>query len=492
MHSSKKNRTCLVDNLREAAELEHQFMCQYLYAALSIKKVCDDNCKPYQLEMARRWASSLYMVARQEMEHLALANNLLRGIGEAPYFYRCNIDEKPLQGRRLGAPPSEGDPTISGADECCAQYDPIEQRYALDPFNLCTVQRFACMESPDCKTLLENKGDPFPHFCFEKKDVAIVKSREGVEPGTVQCLYKEIEAGFKVLPASDFVSKADEQVEIIQQYDIFVFPVTDHASAQQALSLITEQGEGIGASPTYQSHFRRFMDMRREYYEELFPNGGEAVDPCKNGGEAVDPCKNGLYDPDTASFQPGLPLQPKEGKIAVGYTSEVFDLFNQSYGTLLVMLTGLYATVNQKPSSYPYFAAALGQEAFAPFMTMIVRTLGEVLVQLRAGGTGEDAFSIGPNFYLPCPLQQDLKRPFEGGDLLPVFGDIECILERTADFSRRLKVLVGEDPPTLNPDASAAVQTRMKYMCENAERITVNLRRIYQQGIYKALDPGTF
>ena len=36
------------------------------------------------------------------------------------------------------------------------------------------------------------------------------------------------------------------------------------------------------------------------------------------------------------------------------------------------------------------------------------------------------------------------------------------------------------------------IQTRMVYMLENAERITVNLRRIYQLGIYQALDAGTF
>ena len=82
---------------------------------------------------------------------------------------------------------------------------------------------------------------------------------EAAEAGTVQKLYEKIAEGFQALPASAFVSKADEQVEIVQQYDIFVFPVTDHASAQQAIDLISKQGEGINASPTYQSHFRRFL-----------------------------------------------------------------------------------------------------------------------------------------------------------------------------------------------------------------------------------------
>lgn len=493
-HENRKDeKDRLVKRLRKAAELEHQFMCQYLYAALSVKKVPDATCKPYQVEMARRWASTLYMVARQEMEHLALANNLLRSIGAPPYFYRANIGEidqmekSSLAAFHLGAAPSEVSAAPSKTPGPCDRLIPLKQIYAFDPFNLCTIQRFACMESPNCETLLTTEGDPYPDWCFEeKKAAAVARSRQDVQPGTVQALYEKIEADFKKLPADAFVSKADEQVEIIQQYDIFVFPVTDHASAQQAIDLIAEQGEGINTSPTYQSHYRRFMDIRKAYYDELFPNGGEAGDPCKSG----------KYDPNTAGFQPGYPLRrnPKGDDITDEYTREVFSLFNQSYGSLLVMLTGLYATLNQKPTAYPYFAAALGQEAFAPFMTMIVRTLGEILVQLKAGDDQHGGFAVGPNFQLPADLQAALKHPYqEDGTLKPLFGDIECLLERTADFATRLETLVNKgNPPTLNPEVSPGIQTRMEYMLENAQRITVNLRRIYQQGIYKALDAGTF
>ncbi|MGH9363215.1 MAG: ferritin-like domain-containing protein, partial [Thermoanaerobaculia bacterium] len=84
----------LVRCLQEAAELEQQLMIQYLYAAFSMKKRPDETCDDAQYEHVRRWQSTVYMVARQEMEHLALVNGMLAAIGAEPFFDRQNI---PLQ-----------------------------------------------------------------------------------------------------------------------------------------------------------------------------------------------------------------------------------------------------------------------------------------------------------------------------------------------------------------------------------------------------------
>ncbi|HWU87240.1 MAG TPA: ferritin-like domain-containing protein, partial [Kofleriaceae bacterium] len=67
--------------LKEAAILEHQFMAQYLYAAFSLKKDPDERCSDAQFEYVRRWASTIYRVARQEMEHLSIVNSILTAIG---------------------------------------------------------------------------------------------------------------------------------------------------------------------------------------------------------------------------------------------------------------------------------------------------------------------------------------------------------------------------------------------------------------------------
>ena len=86
-----RDKATLAAYLTEAAMLEHQFMCQYLYAAFSLKKQPDATCSPAQLEVVRRWASHVYMIARQEMEHLSIANSLLTAIGSPPWFGHDNF-----------------------------------------------------------------------------------------------------------------------------------------------------------------------------------------------------------------------------------------------------------------------------------------------------------------------------------------------------------------------------------------------------------------
>jgi len=81
-------RRRLVALLTEAAELEHALMCQYLYAAFSMKRQVDEGVTWQQLELMRRWEASIMLICRQEMEHLGLVCNLLTSIGEAPWLTR--------------------------------------------------------------------------------------------------------------------------------------------------------------------------------------------------------------------------------------------------------------------------------------------------------------------------------------------------------------------------------------------------------------------
>src|SRR6201996_7066735 len=88
----------LIAALQEASEIEQQLMIQYLYAAFSLKKQPDERCSAAQYESVRRWGSTILMVARSEMEHLALVNGLLTALGANPWFSRENI---PRQSRYL-------------------------------------------------------------------------------------------------------------------------------------------------------------------------------------------------------------------------------------------------------------------------------------------------------------------------------------------------------------------------------------------------------
>jgi Ferritin-like len=86
-----EHREALVYMLSEAAELEHGIMCQYLFAAFSLKQREDEGLTPGELEAVTRWRRLIAHVATEEMLHLALVHNLLSAIGAAPHLSRPNL-----------------------------------------------------------------------------------------------------------------------------------------------------------------------------------------------------------------------------------------------------------------------------------------------------------------------------------------------------------------------------------------------------------------
>src|SRR6185503_14329270 len=72
-----QHREALIYTLGKAAALEQLVMCQYLYAAFSMKDRPEDGLTTEQLAATRRWQRELLHIAEQEMLHLALVQNLL-------------------------------------------------------------------------------------------------------------------------------------------------------------------------------------------------------------------------------------------------------------------------------------------------------------------------------------------------------------------------------------------------------------------------------
>ena len=63
---AQRNR--LAELLALAAQVEHDVLCQYLFAAATLKQRHDEGGVTYeQLEQMRGWKSTLMLVARQEM-----------------------------------------------------------------------------------------------------------------------------------------------------------------------------------------------------------------------------------------------------------------------------------------------------------------------------------------------------------------------------------------------------------------------------------------
>jgi hypothetical protein len=86
-----EHREALTYMLYEAAELEHGIMCQYLFAAFSLKQHEDEGLTADELQAALRWRRVVLHIATEEMLHLALVQNLLSAIGSAPHLAGPNL-----------------------------------------------------------------------------------------------------------------------------------------------------------------------------------------------------------------------------------------------------------------------------------------------------------------------------------------------------------------------------------------------------------------
>jgi hypothetical protein len=334
------HRKRLVALLTEAAELEHALMCSYLYAGLSMKRRVEEGVSWQQLELMRRWEASIMLVARQEMEHLGLVNNLLTAIGEAPYFNRPNFP--------LGA-----------------RHYPIHIPFKLERLTLEAVRRFVEFEMP--RTL----GDAERHQLQEI----------GVEPGrfeTIGRLYDEILALLTELdspqlwigpPSAQFVTNEIVPVPLrgislpptAAFYDIKLEAVTDLPSAKVVIAQILEEGEGT-PTPSPTSHFARFVTIAQDLI-----------------GAGFDPARPVLENP--------------RGRITDEHTRAVSALFDLAYGTTLLMLMRFFAHADETPAQL----AALQGTAFFPLMTTAIRPLGEILTLLPAH-PGAAAPTAGPAF----------------------------------------------------------------------------------------------
>ena len=127
-----EHREALIYMLCEAAELEHGIMCQYLYAAFSLKQG-GEGLSGDQLAAVQRWRSRIAHVATQEMLHLALVHNLLSAIGAAPHLTRPNLPQP-------------------------ANYYPAGVQLALLPFGEQALRHFMFLERPEGMDLADADG----------------------------------------------------------------------------------------------------------------------------------------------------------------------------------------------------------------------------------------------------------------------------------------------------------------------------------------------
>ncbi len=475
-----ENREELIEALKRTAELEHNFMCMYLYAAFSLKKTTPNSSgNEGELEVARQWASQVYMVARQEMEHLSLVNSLLAAIGAPPNYSRQNFPiispfhHSHSLKQRYGLTEEE-------------ELEPCDFPFIFEPFDIQSARRYTCMEGAKLYNLSLKKQEHIKEWCFKNSegecpclgDSGGISNSKGVDFGDIAKYYKRLREAFNYLVAkyssenqSLFVKPDDRhQVEIQNEYSVYLFPVTDLDSAINAMELITKQGEGLDAPPDFDTHFLTFYNLAKEYQK------------CEEDVSNFDPL---LPIPrNLIASQDNIPHNP--------LTRKVFDLFNYSYVTLLYVLTGLYGWY-QPPAdqpNYPHLNTALREIAFGPMMTMLIRSLGEVLVRLPWDMDPNQP--AAPSFYISDEDNQNLQIDscdnWQSNSQYSFYTDITFYLERFDRILKDINFVVEEVEGLSENWVEEELKTRLRFISQNVYRLTGNLRQIYQTGFFSKFE----
>jgi hypothetical protein len=351
-----EHREALIYMLCEAAELEHGIMCQYLFAASSLKQGEDERLTADELEAVLRWRRAISHVASEEMLHLALVQNLLSAIGAAPHLARPN----------LPAP---------------AHHYPAGVNLTLVPFGEPALRHFMFLERPEGMELEGAKGIDAPaHDAVPLMAEGDIVPR-GQDFATVGHLYRSIEQGIAHLAEKFgernlFVGPPRAQATTAHFRWPELVAVTDLASAQQAIDTILEQGEGARGH-WENAHFGQFVQILDEYRQLT------ATDPD------FEPARPVIFATvRTCEHDESVP------RIGDRITSGCGDLFNVSYEILLQMLERFFAHTDETEAQL----ATLANSALA-LMLGAIKPLGDLLTTLPVG-PDHAGLNAGPSFEL--------------------------------------------------------------------------------------------
>lgn len=350
-----EDREELIFMLSEAAALEHMIMCEYLFAAFSLKRDVSEGVTAAQLAAIKGWERVVSLVATQEMLHLALVSNLLTAIGSHPYFSHPNFPQR-------------------------SKYYPPGVQLALLPFGEHALQHFLYLERPegmDLEDAPEFAALALPKPSLTLDDDQIVPQSQ--EFATIGHLYRGLEQGFRHLVEKYGESRVfigPPRAQATQEY--FGWPelvaVTDLAAACQAIETIIEEGEGARGD-WRAAHFGRFLQIMQEYRDL------KRQDP---GFEPARPVMPAYVRPpsDTGA----VPL------IADPVTAGVSELFNASYEVVLQMLMRYFIHGKETEDELQTLASTA-----VSAMYMAIKPLGQLLTTLPIGPDSPGKVA-GPTF----------------------------------------------------------------------------------------------
>jgi len=357
-----ETREQLIHTLTEAAEIEHNLLCSYLYAVFSMKRAGEPGLTEAQAEAVERWRKAILKIGLEEMAHLACVNNLLIAIGGAPHFDRANF------------------PVAPG-------YHPADVVARLTPFDEATLDHFIFLERPDGMDMPDGEG-------FEPSGAERQVPIGGVTPSardypTVGVLYDSISEGFCTLAErlgeATFIDPAGRnqlESELVKLPNIA--RVTNLATALAVIGQIKEEGEG-STSGGADSHFDRFQAIKHEWAEM------KAADP------GFRPAWPAAHDP--------VMRRPIDESSRVWITEPAsaayLDLANAIYGSMLSVLSQTFSITDVEEQRRLMRVSVELMEASAAIAVALAR---------MPAGAGFEGVNAGITFAVP---RNSAYRPLE-------------------------------------------------------------------------------
>jgi CDGSH-type Zn-finger protein/uncharacterized Fe-S cluster protein YjdI len=351
-----QDREELIYLLCEAAEFEHTVMCSYLYAQWTLKRDESEGVTATELAAIDRWRLLLAKIAREEMLHLALVNNLLAAIGAAPHLWRPAFPVRP-------------------------GHFPADVVMNLAPFCEATLDHFMFIERPEGIQLVDGAG--FGHAAhyerLVRQDLLAPSPQDYISQGH---LYHGVIRGITRLvdqlgEERVFVGHGEAQVGGEEFPLPGLFSITDLASAQRAIEAIVLQGEGAPAHRE-NSHFAGFDAMRSELAQ------------LRDMRPAFEPARPVVRNPllgDSGIAHEGV-------RIIEPVTAQVVDLGNATYALMIRTLSQVMAPAPLPPELRRELAEATTALMF------ILNRVADTATRLPVDSTRPGA-TAAPNFELP-------------------------------------------------------------------------------------------
>jgi hypothetical protein len=399
--------------LRIAAEVEGALMVEYLYAAYSLLPNVIVNAPAIDHPiMSDDWYDAIRDVAKQEMGHLLTVQNLLLSLNATPHMDRENFPiQSDLYPFAFHLQALSQDTLAKGV----AAEAPRDVR-AEDRADYQTAVA-AAVAAAGGKVSRVGQIYERLYFLFQDTDTPQSPWTTVVNPfpGWTQWHVDRALVGFNQDRQAEPSEWRGADGTASPDTAVYVMPVSDKASAREAIYRVALQGEGPPSGEPGQTHFDKFLRIYREFRAYKAVPGApamirtQALDPTTTQGAT-----GGITDPTTLLWA---------------------NLANLRYQMLLldIALALSIGTIGSVPGTTAarrdFIAWAFGVE-----MLTSIKKLGEELRAMPLHvGSATDSMRAGLPFEVPGNRDLPSTVPEQVAELRKLVADSQVIRQRIRD-----------------------------------------------------------